>query len=113
MCSYGSIACDGRDFTGPRAEARIGVDRTTLELSYDDGETAVDGEDHDDGFGLGAEIGYDVAIGGSAVIGGYAGIEAATTKECSEVFGEDEACLKLGRNFTAGVVSAPSSRQNC
>lgn len=91
------------DFAGPRAEVRLGWDRTTLEVEYDDGDTVVDGKGDDDGFGVGAEIGYDVAVGSAAVIGAYAGAEFATTKECSEVYGDDEACLKLGRNLTLGV----------
>jgi outer membrane immunogenic protein len=91
------------DFAGSRAEARIGWDRTTIDLSFDDGETAFDGKGHDDGFGLGAEVGYDLALGNKAIIGAYAGAEWASTKECSEVFGNDEACLKLGRNFTLGA----------
>ena len=91
------------DFAGPRAEVRLGWDRTTLAVEYDDGDTVVDGKDHDDGLGVGAEIGYDVAVGSSAVVGAYAGAEWATTKQCSEVYGEDEACLKLGRNLTLGV----------
>jgi outer membrane immunogenic protein len=92
------------DFAGPRAEARLGWDRTAIDLSFDDGTTSFDGKGHDDGFGLGAEVGYDAALGaGKAIIGAYAGAEWATTKECSEVFGDDEACLKLGRNFTLGA----------
>ena len=91
------------DFAGPRAEVRLGWDRTAIDLSFDDGTTSVDGKGHDDGFGLGAEVGYDAAIGGKAILGAYAGAEWATTKECAEVFGDDEACLKLGRNFTLGA----------
>lgn len=90
------------DFAGPRAEARFGWDRTTVEVEYDDGDTAFEGKDHDDGLGVGVEFGYDFAVGG-AVVGGYAGVDFANTKECSEVFGNDEACVKLGRNFTLGA----------
>ena len=91
------------DFDGPRAEVRLGWDRTAIDLSVDDGTTSVDGKGHDDGFGLGAEVGYDALIGGKAIIGASAGAEWATTKECGAVFGDDEACLKLGRNFTLGA----------
>ena len=91
------------DFAGPRAEVRLGWDRTAIDLSFDDGTTSFDGKGHDDGFGLGTEIGYDAALGDKGIIGAYAGAEWATTKECSEVFGDDEACLKLGRNFTLGA----------
>lgn len=91
------------DFAGPRVEARLGWDRTVIDLSFDDGDTSFHDKGHDDGFGLGAEAGYDVALGTTAVLGAYAGAEWATTKECSAVYGDDEACLKLGRNFTLGA----------
>jgi outer membrane immunogenic protein len=91
------------DFAGPRAEARLGWDRTTMEISYDDGFSSFNTKGHDDGFGLGAEVGYDVKLGTAAVLGAYAGAEWASTKECTEVYGNDEACLKLGRNFTLGA----------
>ncbi len=91
------------DFVGPRAEVRLGAERTALRLSYDDGETAFAGTGRDDGFSVGGEVGYDVALGGTAVVGAYAGASIATTKDCTEVFGDDEACLKLGRNLTVGA----------
>jgi outer membrane immunogenic protein len=89
-------------FSGPRAEARGGWDRTTMDLSYDDGVDSFSGDAHKDGFNIGAEVGYDAPIGPSIIAGAYAGVEFATTKACSEIFGNDEACLKLGRNFTIG-----------
>lgn len=90
------------DFAGPRAEIRGGWDRTTIDVEYDDGEDSFSDDGHDTGFALGGEVGYDFAIGTSVVAGPYAGVEWATTKECSEVYGDDKACLKLGRNFTLG-----------
>ena len=91
------------DFAGPRAEIRGGWDRTTIDIDYDDGEDSLSDDGHDTGFALGGEIGYDFAIGTSVVAGPYAGVEWATTKECGEVYGDDKACLKLGRNFTLGA----------
>lgn len=85
-----------------RAELRGGWDRTTLGLSYSDETESVSASDHKDGFNLGAEVGYDVHFGRALVAGAYAGIEGATTKTCSPVFGDDSACLKLGRNLTVG-----------
>src|SRR6185503_12252926 len=46
-------------FSGPRAEVRGGFDRTTVDLSYDDGVDSLSADDHKDGFNLGAEVGYD------------------------------------------------------
>jgi outer membrane immunogenic protein len=90
------------DFAGPRAEIRGGWDRTTIDIDYDDGEDSYSDDGHDTGFDLGAEVGYDFPIGTSAIAGLYAGVEWANTKECGEIYGDDEACLKLGRNFTLG-----------
>ncbi len=89
-------------FTGPRAEVRGGWDRFTIDVDYDDGFDEFSDDGDDTGFNLGAEVGYDFPVGGKAIAGAYAGAEWATTKECGEVYGDDKACLKLGRNFTLG-----------
>lgn len=79
---------------GLRVEARIGIDRPVITIPGDSaGKT---------GLSYGAEIGYDANLNGFT-IGAYAGIDGSTAKECTEVFGGDEACLKAGRNFTAGA----------
>lgn len=79
---------------GLRVEARIGIDRAVVSIPGDSaGKT---------GFSYGAEVGYDADMNGFT-IGAYAGIDGSTTKECTEVLGSDEACLKAGRNFTAGA----------
>ena len=90
-------------FTGPRAEVRGGWDRTTIDVEYDDGFDQFSDDGDDTGFNLGGEVGYDFPIGERAIIGAYAGAEWASTKECDEVYGDDKACLKLGRNFTLGA----------
>lgn len=97
-----STPAGAASFSGARAELRGGWDRTTLNLSYDDGVDAFSTSGHKSGLNLGAEIGYDAPLGTTALFGAYAGIEGATTKDCSAVVGNDEACLKLGRNFTLG-----------
>lgn len=91
------------DFAGPRAELRGGWDKTRIDITYDDGVDRVSGHGSRDGVNIGAEVGYDAALGTAMIAGVYAGIEGATTKECSSVVGNDEACLKLGRNFTLGA----------
>lgn len=98
-CAFVSVPAVAANFTGPRAEVRGGWDRTTIDLTVDD----TSGSGHKDGFNLGAEVGYDAPLGARVVAGAYAGVEFATTKTCSEVYGDDEACLKLGRNFTLGA----------
>lgn len=93
----------GASFAGPRVEVRGGWDRTTLNASYDDGVDSFAGKGHKSGLDLGGEIGYDTPLSPSLLAGVYGGIELADTKKCSEVFGNDRACLKLGRNLTAGI----------
>lgn len=91
------------DFAGARAEIRGGWDRTTLDVGYNDGVDTFSADGHDDGLNLGLEAGYDAPLGRTVVAGAYAGVEFATTKECGELLGNDDACLKMGRNFTAGA----------
>jgi outer membrane immunogenic protein len=91
------------DFSGARAEIRGGWDKTSLDVSFDDGVDRLSGHGSKSGFNLGAEVGYDALLSPTIIAGAYAGIEGATTKDCSEVIGNDSACLKLGRNFTVGA----------
>lgn len=88
--------------TGLRAEVRAGYDNAQLNVDYDDGVDSFDESDGSDGVAYGAEIGFDFNLGG-VVAGPYAGIDFANTDYCSELFGEDEACIEAGRNITAGV----------
>jgi outer membrane immunogenic protein len=91
------------NFAGPRAELRGGWDNTSIKVSYDDAVNAFSGHGSKGGFNLGAEVGYDAAVSRTIVAGAYAGIEGATTKDCSPVLGNDNGCVKLGRNFTLGA----------
>ena len=99
-------------FTGPRVELRAGWDRTTLVLTYDDGVEVVTDKGNDSGLDAGVEAGYDMPIGKSLIAGVYGGIDFANPKECSAVFGNDSACLKLGRNITLGARLGAKVSQN-
>lgn len=88
--------------SGMRAEAQIGWDHQSVDLLLSDSTGSVSGEDSRDGFAYGGELGYDVPAG-NFLVGVYGGITGASTGECTEVYGGDEACLKAGRNFYAGV----------
>lgn len=90
-------------FNGPRIEARVGLDRPTISVEATDGIDTIEESEGKSGVAYGGEIGWDVAISSIGFIGAYAGIEASSTKECAEVFGGDEACLKAGRNISAGL----------
>lgn len=91
-----------QQYNGFRVEGRIGYDRIKGEVDYDDGVDQFSGSDHRDGIVVGTEVGYDAQLGG-LVLGAYAGAELSTVDVCTEVFGDDKACLDAGRNFTIGV----------
>lgn len=93
---------------GPRVEARAGFDRVRVKASFDDGIDAFSDSAHEDGFVYGAEFGYDKLVSGNFTLGAYAGVDFATTDYCSEVYGNDEACLDAGRNITIGVRAGTS-----
>ncbi len=91
----GDGAGRGPEFKGgARVEARIGIDDVVLKVEDESGSKV--------GLSYGGEVGYDYVTNSGFVIGAYAGIDGSTTKDCTEVFGNDEACLKAGRNITAG-----------
>lgn len=85
--------------SGARVEARVGWDRPVIEANLD-GASDKAGKS---GVVYGVEAGYDIVTSGPTLIGLYAGIEDASTKQCSEIFGGDEGCIKAGRNITAGA----------
>lgn len=86
-----------------RIELRAGIANT----SFDPASDLADAEDLEGSsktaFNYGLEVGYEFPIGDSFVVGPYAGIDFASDKTCSEVLGDDLACLKNGRNFSAGI----------
>jgi len=92
-------------FSGFRGEVRGGYEAFGLSVDYEDAEESFSMDGDEDGFSYGGELGYDFAIGPNGVLGVYAGLDFSNTKRCGEVFGEDEVCLKTGRNLTIGARS--------
>lgn len=90
-------------FDGPRIEIQAGWDSPTISLRASDGVDSIDESEGKSGVTYGGELGYDYAMTPISFVGLYAGIQGSTTEECTEVYGGDEACLKAGRNFTAGI----------
>lgn len=88
---------------GPRIEAHIGWDRPVLTINGQDATTSVRGSGSTSGVTYGGEVGYDFRAGQYAVLGVYGGVDGASTKACTDVYGGDEACLKAGRNIAVGV----------
>lgn len=97
--------------SGPRAEVRAGYDIAKVKLNYDDGDEVINEKGKDNGILYGFELGYDHNFGGG-IIGAYAGMDMSSIKECMEVFGEDEACAKLRRNFTIGLRTGITPSEN-
>lgn len=87
--------------SGARIEARIGYERVNAEVTYV-GPGGFRESDGKGAFAYGLEAGYDADLGG-AIVGAYAGADLSTVEVCDEVYGLDEACVRSGRNFTAGI----------
>lgn len=79
---------------GFRVEARAGLDHVRVGVEGEHGSRS--------GFDYSMEAGYDLRAGG-ALVGVYAGIGDSTTKECTEVFGGDRACVRADRNINVGA----------
>lgn len=90
-------------FTGPRGEVHAGYDNVHAKVTATTNAGVTVASGSKSGVSYGGEIGYDVAIAPTVTLGAYAGIEGASTKDCTEIFGGDEACLKAGRSITAGA----------
>lgn len=101
-----------QNFTGPRAEVRLGLDVLgdkydytskwedtyyNYSDSYSDTErTAKTGLN----YGLG--LGYDIAAGKNFIVGVEANLDFSDAKACEES-DDDELCLKAGRDIEVGV----------
>ena len=88
---------------GLRAEARAGLDYVHDSLDATDGTTTLHVSEHSTGLVYGGEVGFDARVSQFATVGVYGGIDGSSTKACGEVYGNDAACLRAGRNFSAGV----------
>jgi outer membrane immunogenic protein len=97
---------------GLRADVHAGWDQVTVKGDAQVGNQGASAKERDSGVVYGGEIGYDYNLG-VASVGLYAGIQGASTKECSEVYAEVETCAEAGRNITlgarAGVNVTPST----
>jgi outer membrane immunogenic protein len=85
-------------FGGARIEGRVGWDRPVASIEADD----IEANQGKSGVVYGGEIGFDVPQD-TIILGVYAGLEGSSTKSCFEFYGRDEACVRAGRNITAGA----------
>jgi len=88
-----AVPVNAADFTGPRAEVRVGYDR----LSADDDN--VDIPDTLDGASFGGAIGYDHAIGSNLIVGIEAGLAFTINDDETVALGRDRLRIDLGRDF--------------
>lgn len=97
-----AAAQDASPMTGPRVEARLGYDYVSLNMAYQEEDFRAEASDGESGVMYGGEIGYDAAFS-KLIVGVYAGLAGSNTESCAEVFGEDEGCLKSGKDITVGA----------
>ncbi len=90
------------EFSGPRIEARVGVDVVELDLDARDGADAFESEESESGLAYGLEAGYDVAVSDRVIVGGYAGIDFSDIEYVATV-GNETAGVEAGRNITLGA----------
>jgi len=83
------------DFQGAWLDVRGGWDRAQLVVSVDDFNIS----DSQSGFVYGGAGGYDFAIGSKIIAGIQIGAYGSTTRQCLEVYGLDEGCVKAGRDL--------------
>ena len=60
---------------------------------------------NDDGVLYGVGLGYDMNVGQNAFVGVDLSLDDSSMKECetSSILANDEACLRAGRDFAAGI----------
>ena len=105
----GATAASAADFTGPWIDLRGGFDSVQLKASGNGASVSASKS----GFVYGAAAGYDLAVGAKAIAGVQIGGYGTTTTVCAEVYGNDEACLKAGRDLEVlarlGFKAAPDT----
>lgn len=91
------------NFSGFRVEGRLGYDSVSVEGDYVDPAGAIHGENDEDGFGFGAEVGYDFALGPNFILGLYAGADFSDADLCQRFNAYDQACIEIKRNLYIGA----------
>lgn len=90
-----AASAEASDFQGAWLDVRGGWDSVQLEVSLDDFNIS----ESRSGFVYGGAGGYDFAIGSKIIAGIQVGAYGSTVRECSEVYGADEDCVKAGRDL--------------
>jgi outer membrane immunogenic protein len=105
VASFAVAAPAYAQLAGGRVELRGGWDSVKLngEFSTINPVLARENSSSESGFGFGLEAGYDFMVGQSFVAGGYVGYDLSSSDFCAPVFGNDQACLEAGHDWTIGV----------
>lgn len=91
------------NFSGFRVEGRLMYDTVSIEGDYADTAGAIHGENDEDGFAFGGELGYDFALGPNFILGAYAGVDFSDADFCRRFNAYDQACMELKRNLYIGA----------
>jgi outer membrane immunogenic protein len=88
-----AVPVNAADFTGSRAEVRVGYDRLS---AHDDN---VDIPNTLDGVSFGGAVGYDHAVGSNLIVGIEAGLSFTINDDETVVLGRDRLRIDLGRDI--------------
>ncbi|MGZ8281931.1 MAG: outer membrane protein [Allosphingosinicella sp.] len=91
-----------QNFSGFRAEGRLGYDWASINAEYQDPGVRLEYENDEDGFTFGGEIGYDFQVGHGVTLGVYAGADFSDADFCRQVNLVDQACLEVKRDLYLG-----------
>lgn len=122
LLATGPTMAMAQQFTGKRAEVRLGADLNGADLweayDYIDGYYRMADERRfhsaEAGFSYGLGLGYDIPLSGRVVAGVEATLDFSTAKTCTSDFYQwEDFCLKAGRDIglgiRAGAVVAPGT----
>lgn len=101
-----AAAQDAERFPGAHISVTAGLDHTSGDVTYEDTAFPADNfreSESTTGIVYGINAGYDFRLSPGAYFGVEGGYEMADNERCEEVFGGDEACFSLKRNWYAGV----------
>lgn len=93
-------------FPGAHISITAGVDHTSADVQYEDTAFPADNfreSESTTGIVYGIAAGYDFRLSPGAYFGVEGGYEMADNERCEEIFGGDEGCFSLKRNWFAGV----------
>ena len=95
---FSTVPAMAQTFSGARIEGYGGFDRVRGKVSSGGGSVS----EHTSGAVYGVGIGYDYPVGDGWIVGLQGNIDFADNKKCATIFGSDEGCFKVRRNYEIG-----------